>query len=172
MPATDAGQGVVVSIGPCRCPGTDRPHPDGDTVTLAPVITIPMGIALNQAMNDAVTEPGAMKPSAATIAGALSRVYLEFGIIGWNFVDEAGKPVPISPEATQRLIPWGNGGTEVAEEADRLYGADFLAPLVRRQSEFLKRGQMATSTSATNGSGAPRRKHSGSSSRHATAGKR
>lgn len=157
MAQNDAGQGVDVNVGSCRCPGgSPTRHPDGDTVTLRPEVSIAMGVAAQQAMHDTVTDPGAVGASVASMAGAFANVYLGFGIIGWSFLDAIGQPVPITPEATARLLPWDNGGMEVAEEADRLYGATLLAPFLRRLAASSSSGQTESSTSPTPVSGGKR----------------
>ena len=150
MADTDAGQGVVVHIGGCRCPGDPRPHPDGDTVTLSAKLTIPMGAALSMVLNGS-------HPTLPSVQAGLTGGYLspapEGGILDWSFVDEAGKPVPVTAEAIERLIPWADGGMEVAEKADELYGADLLAPFLRRLSKSSTTGRKVVLTSANPSSG-------------------
>jgi hypothetical protein len=164
MPSTDAGQGVEVNIGGCRCPGDPRPHPDGDIVTLVPRLTLPMAASLKTRMLSA----NLGDDSIAAVQFSLVSGYLRaapFGAIAsWSLLEEGPEvkgqptfvPVPITSENVERLLPWADGGEEVAEEADRLYGADFLAPFLRRINSSSSTGQMATSTSATTPS-SPRR---------------
>lgn len=181
MTENDAGQGVVVSIGPCRCPGTVRPHPDGDTVTLVPKLTLPMAAALKaRTMGD---DTGSDQ-SIAAVQFSLVSGYLRkspFGAIeSWSLVEEGDEvkgvvpiiPVPITPENIERLIPWANGGEEVAERADQLYGADFLTPFLRRISTSLNTGRTATSTSASRKSGPSRRSPSRPSLRPVSGGRK
>ena len=165
MPVDDAGHGVDVNVGECRCPGTPpTPHPDGDVVTLAPKLTLPMAASLNQRMR--VDAQASGDASQAGVQFSLMTGYLRpapvGGIVAWSFLEEGepdkrgeptSVPVPITPDNIERLIPWANGGMEVAEEADRLYGQDFLAPFLRRTSSSSKPGRTATSTSASRASG-------------------
>ena len=170
MVASDAGQGVDVNVGTCRCPGgSPIPHPDGDTVTLASRLSVPMGAAASAALNDALPTLGGMQ-------AALTGVYLapapSGGITRWSFLDAEGKPEPISAETVERLIPWSNGGMEVAEEADRLYAPELMAPFLRRLAKLSAPGPTDTSTSASPPSGPSSPTPSVPSSPNARAGKR
>ena len=151
MTENGSGQAVVVNVGSCRCPGA--PHdPAGDTVSLAPRLTVPMGAAAWVAMQHALATLPSMQ-------AALTGVYLEHGIVGWSFtqpdVKGASEPVPVSAEAVERLIPWGNGGMEVAEQADVLYAEELMVPFLRRQERLSGTGPTADSTSANRSSGPP-----------------
>ena len=184
MNENEAGQGVVVPIGECRCPGAPRPHPDGDTVTLVPKLTLPMAAALKARTMS--TDTGGDE-SIAAVQFALVSGYLRaapYGAIqSWSMVEECDVidrktgelpmvPVPITPEAIERLIPWANGGEEVAEEAYRLYGGDSLAPFLRRISSSSKTGPTAGSTSASPRSGRSRRSPSRPSLRPVSGGRK
>jgi hypothetical protein len=134
-------------------------------VTLAPKLTLPMAASLNQRIaenNDA--ENTMANAQFALVSGYLRKAPVG-AILSWSFVEEGDVidrktgalplvPVPITAEAIERLIPWANGGMEVAEEADRLYAADFLAPFLRRTSMSLNTGQTDGSTSQNRRSGA------------------
>src|ERR1017187_10337470 len=111
MVANDAGQGVDVNVGQCRCPGAGpTPHPDGDIVTLAGRLSVPMGAGGALALNGA-------QPTLPAMQSALTSVYLSAapagGILGWTFLDAESKAEPITADAIERLIPWGNGRMEV-----------------------------------------------------------
>ena len=171
MPTNDAGQGVAVHVGDCRCPGI--PHaPEGDFVTLAPRLTIPMGAALAMALNGA-------RPDLPSVQAALTAGYMSpapaGAIVGWSFVDEKGEPEPVTPETIERLIPWSDGGMEVAERADGLYGSDLLAPFQKRLLERSRTGSTADSTSASPSSGlvsltpSKRSSHNGRVGKHSAA---
>lgn len=142
MPDTDAGQGVVIPVGECRCPGT--PHAL-DTVTLRPTAGLSMGIAATIALRHAGRLPG-------DVEAALGSVYLRYGIVAWTFVSETG-PVRITPENIDEWLPWDKGGEEVADKADDLYSVTVLAPLLRRSAERLRTTPETDSTSPTPPSG-------------------
>src|ERR1019366_2066987 len=170
MVANDAGQGVDVNVGECRCPGArPSPHPDGDIVTLAGRLSVPMGAAASAALNDALPTLGGMQ-------AALTGVYLapapSGGITRWSFLDGEGQPEPISAETVERLIPWSAGGMEVAEEADRLYAPELMAPFLRRLAKPPASGPTDPSTSASPPSGPSSPTPSKPSSPNVRAGKR
>jgi hypothetical protein len=161
MATTSPEPPAVVNVGACRCPGT--PHEDGDTVSLRPKIDLSMGAAAWQAMEMATADPIDMQ-------AAVSLVYLRYGIVAWSFVDEAGLPVPIRGADMERWLPWGDGGKEVIEEADGLYGAELMRPFLRRLATLSPIGPRPDSTSATKSSGRSPRSSSKPSSRSASAG--
>lgn len=155
-----------VEVGDCRCPGS--PHPV-DWVDLVPQPSVPLGAAVMSILANAGIDE-------AILQGRLATVYLAFGIRAWSFVDERGSPVPIRPteegwsETVDRLLPWHQGGGEVANAADELYSDKILRPLMSRSSMRSQGGRMAGSTSPTRPSGSTRRKQRRPSSRTATAG--
>lgn len=165
MPIDDAGHGVEVNIGECRCPGTPRPHPDGDIVTLVPRLTLPMAASLRARMmsDDTSGDAGIAAVQYSLVSGYLRKAPFG-GIESWTLLEEGPVvdrrtgtvpliSVPITLENVERLIPWGNGGEEVAEMADLLYGADFLAPFLRRINSSSSTGPTDDSTSAKRRSG-------------------
>ncbi len=182
MADTDAGQGVVVNIGPCRCPGTDRPHPDGDTVTLVPKLTLPMAAALKaRTMSDNTGGDESIAAVQFSLVSGYLRAAPYGAIASWSMLEEGEPdkhgnpttvPVPITTEAIERLMPWANGGEEVAERADQLYGGDFLAPFLRRISSSSKTGPTAASTSPSRRSGPSRRSPSRPSLRPVSGGRK
>jgi hypothetical protein len=168
VPTTDVGHRVDVNVGACRCP--TGPHaPLGDTVSLAPKLTVPMGAALTLRLRGA-------HPDLPSVQGDLVAGYLApspiGAITGWSFVDEKGEPMPITQENIDTLLPWENGGMEVAEKADELYSSDLLAPFVKRLSKLSNTGQTDDSTSASLPFGTNTPMPPRSSSRRARAGKR
>ena len=181
MPIDDAGHGVDVNVRECRCPGTPAPHPDGDIVTLVPKLTLPMAAALKtRTMADQLGDDSIAAVQFSLVSGYL-RAAPYGAIASWSFIEEGEPdkrgnpttvPVPITPENIERLIPWQNGGEEVAETADRLYGADFLAPFLRRINTSSSTGRTATSTSASPKSGASRRSPSRPSLRPVSGGRK
>jgi hypothetical protein len=182
MSENDAGQGVVVSIGDCRCPGSLRPHPDGDTVTLVPKLTLPMAASLNQRVRENASDDASVAAVQFSLMSGYLRAAPGGAIASWSLLEEGPEDkrtkeptlvsVPITAEAVERLIPWANGGMEVAEEADRLYAADFLAPFLRRISLSSKPGPTAASTSASRKSGASPRVRSKPSLRPVSGGRK
>jgi len=176
--STDAGQGVVVNIGECRCPGAPRPHPDGDTVTLVPRLTLPMAASLKTRMLSADLGDDSIAAVQFSLVSGYLRAAPFGAILSWSFLEEGPElkgqptfePVPITSENVERLLPWANGGEEVAETADRLYGADFLAPFLRRINTSSNTGRTGTSTSATTSSSRPRRSPAKRSSPPASVG--
>ena len=175
MPITDRGQPVEVHVGACRCPGT--PHAL-DTVWLKPELDVPLAIAANAAI-DAPELARRFQAGELSLAEAnsetqyaLTGVYLRHSIQRWTFVDEKGDGILVTPANITRLLPWGNGGGEVAEMADSLYSGPLFAPLAeavakaekeqaaslnREQRRLMKKsshnGQTAPSTSANPTSG-------------------
>ena len=166
MSESDRGQPVVVSCGPCRCPGTVRHH-DGDTVTMRPKLSTAMGVAGYAVLRTAQEQ----KLSLAVTQGALADVWLTLGIVDWTFLDAKNEPEQITPESIERLIPWGNGGLEVANKGDELYAADLFHPLGKRPSTSSPAMPTETSTSASLPSGPSHPTPSKRSSPDGTAGK-
>ena len=119
---------VPVPVGACLCPGT--PHPDGDVVYLAPLLSTMGG----QAAQGAIAEA----EDVSRLEELLWRVYRDHCITGWNFVDADGDPVPLTPDNKERGLPFAKGGRLVAEKADELYAQDVLAPLQARLAAATK----------------------------------
>ena len=150
MAYSDAGQGISVDVGACRCPG--KPH-TSDEVLLAPKLTVPMGAAAMAALGGQTTVAGNQ--------AVLTEVWFSppplGGIIAWSFVEKNGddiERIPITPENIARLLPWGDGGYEIASKIDELYGPELFRPLAPRPPEPSPTGPMVveTSASSTNGS--------------------
>lgn len=157
MPDNDPAQRVAVHVGECRCAGT--PHaPDGDVVYLASEASMTMGLRSNGAVAKADGDE-------ALLELYLGRVFIEEGITDWTFVDESGDSIPVNPTNIERLLPWGNGGADLAEKANDLYGKTILAPLVKRSLNTSGLGPTNGSTSHTRPSRSTRRSSSKSSSR-------
>jgi hypothetical protein len=138
---------TVVRVGDCRCPR--QPHADGDWVELAPEPSIDIGAAVYAAVANVGDDPVLLQVE-------LTRAYLRFGIRAWSFVDEKGEPVPITPrkasfdDVIRELLPFTNGGFDVADKADDLYSEAVLRPLMTRLSSMRSLGgQTVGSMSAT-----------------------
>ncbi len=145
---------VVVRAGDCPCPGT--PHTE-EHVFLEPELTTPMAAGAMAALNAA----------DATIADhqtALIESYLPRGIRSWSFLeaDENGRivSVPINRANLARLLPWNQGGFDLAERADSLYSETLLRPWVARMSMLSQRGQTGDTTPPNQAIGRPPRKPS------------
>jgi hypothetical protein len=126
---------VEVRLDGCYCPG--KPH-EADIVYLAPALSMAGGMAAQSAISDGFAD-------AIKLQELLATVWLRFGIVGWNLVDEHGVDLPLS--AASAALPYGKGGRLVAEKADDLYAQDILAPLVARLQTTSKRGRTNGSTS-------------------------
>jgi hypothetical protein len=169
MSIADRGQPVEVSCGPCRCPGAVHTL---DTVWLKPELDVPLAIAANAAIRSIEVGELSVGEANSEVQYALTGVYLRHSIIRWSFVDEKSEAIPITNANITRLLPWGNGGGEVAEAADSLYSEALFAPLVeavakaekeaaqtrnREQRRLMKKsshnGQTGSSTSAIPSSG-------------------
>lgn len=147
MTDSDRGHPVEVPIGGCRCPGTPRPHADGDVVYLAAKPGLRLGLAARQVVNDATDGPA--------MAADLGVVYLRYGIVGWNLVGDNGRPLPPTPAAIEARLTWENGGEAVVDAADALYSGAVLDPLVRRLSTSSAPGPTDDSTSQAQSSTGP-----------------
>ena len=64
--------------------------------------------------------------------------------MSWNLVDEDGEPVPVTREALEELR-WEDA-YELADRADDLYGAQVLAPLLKRMPKPSPTGRTNGST--------------------------
>lgn len=147
-----------------RCPGS--PH-EFDFVILRKTASISMGIAVSSIIREGAGDQ-------ARIEAGLATEFLRWGIESWSFTEPTG-PVslgePVERAQIERWLPYENGGLEVVEAASALYGDAVLAPFLRRSRNLSLAMRIATSTSATNGSGSTHRKRSKRSSRITTAGK-
>lgn len=120
----------------CRCPG--EPHPDGDTVWLRSELTPEGGFAALAAMRAAGTDTNELER-------LIGRVYAEYGIVEWTFLDEDGEPVPCTREMIAALN-W-DAIYPIAEKGDNIYSEGILRPLVARVSRSSRNGHTAPSTS-------------------------
>jgi hypothetical protein len=181
---------VPVREGACPCPGT--PH-TGEIVYLRPNVSVALGAAATNVSQAVVTGYLEEHPDMlARLADAtdreaklreltkgivpdssagLAEVYLKYGIVSWTFTDAQGKPRPITPETIAELLPWDEGGMEVAERADTLYSDRIFAPLARRSARSSPPGPTEPLTSPIQLSGHKRPKRSKRSSQIETAGR-
>ncbi len=131
MSRFDARDPVPVTIGPCECPGS--PHGDGDIVYLAPTLSMAGGMAAQGVISAAGAD-------AVKLQELLSVLWIRHGVVDWNLVDEAGKPVPLTETNVAAALPYGKGGRLVADRADDLYAEDILAPLAERVAALSPHG--------------------------------
>ena len=131
---------VEVNIGACDCPGS--PHADGDIVYLAPRLSMPGGMAAQGVIAEAAGDP-------IRLQEMLADLWLKHAVIGWNFLDERGQPVPLTVDSLAVALPYGKGGRLVAERADDLYAEDIIAPLAERLEKLSRPGPTGDSTSPT-----------------------
>jgi hypothetical protein len=129
---------VEVRLDACYCPGS--PH-EADLVYLAPQLSMSGGMAAQSAISAGISDP-------IVLQEMLAEVWVRFGVISWNLVDDDG-PLEVNPANVAAALPYGKGGRLVAERADDLYAEDILAPLVSRLRPTSQRGRTNGSTSAT-----------------------
>lgn len=157
---TDAVSGVDPAEGSAT-PEPSAPNivvlASGHRVTLHPAVTMPIGIAALSVIKQGGTQ--------AMIEAGLAQVYLDLGIVAWTF------DAPVTPENIARLLPFGDGGLEVAEAADALYSTEVMRPLLQRLSKSSLTGPKGGSTPPSRSSGSKRQRPSALSSRNGTDGK-
>lgn len=125
---------------PCPCPGT--PHPDGDTVGLREKLGLAAGIALQRMVINANQN----RPDAEELTGKLAEGYLLHGVEDWTLVNEDGRPIPVTDITIRKwLLEDFATAAPIADQADGLYMAAVLLPLVNR-------AQTSSPSSPTNGS--------------------
>jgi hypothetical protein len=126
---------VVVRVRACACPHT--PHPDGDTVSLLPTLSLAGGMAAESVLYQAIarfplsdnpTPEDKLRVSLERQAHLMERwlpLFIEHGAVGWNLLDEDGRPVPFSPAA---IVADYSLARTVANECDARYSDAVLAP--------------------------------------------
>lgn len=149
MSALDGPPLVAVEVGPCRCAGS--PHGQ-DVVYLHGETTAEIGLAAYGAI--------AAADGVADQRLRLGMAYLVNGVADWTFLDDAGQPIPVTPDTIRRALPWGKGGRDVAEKANELYSDEVVRPLVERAQRSSRVTSITASTSANRPSSSVRRKRS------------
>lgn len=146
---------VAVAVA-CPCLGT--PHSDGDSVFLAPHLSLRGGLVAEATMVRVWTKlkmAGAVpEPTEASLAveASLRDVYLLDGVKDWTFTDESGDKLAVTEDTIRDLLLSNFSlGRVVADEADRLYTPSVLDPLLARllRSSPASPRRASTSTSAT-----------------------
>lgn len=148
------GQTVVDHVGACGCPRT--PHASGETVTLHGRVPLAMGAAAMAALQGV--------SGTDEYVGLLAPIYLRFGIDSWTCLGDDGA-LPVTTANIAERFPWADGGAELVEAADALYGEEILRPLQRRIARLSPPTPTAPPTSATPSSGDAPRSPSAPSSR-------
>jgi len=155
-----------VATFPCVCPqksNGDPPHPDGDTVTLRERLEFRAGLAARNTV--IILKQEDSEASTADILAALTVNYLLDGIESWTLVDDKGKALAVSRPAIRAFMAeHPEEAATVGEEADGLYSASVINPLVKRAATLSQPTQTAASMSQTNGSSLTPRKRSKPSS--------
>lgn len=133
------------------------------TVTLYPRVTMALGIAagtVTKVISAEAARRGAQGLTSsvetaltAAMEAGLAQVYLRHGIASWTFRDAQGSIEPVTPENIERLLPFDEGGLEVAEAADALYSEAVFAPLAKRLNRLSPSGPVADTTSPTSADG-------------------
>lgn len=138
---------IPVRFRDCSCPGT--PHPDGDIAYLRPYLDYPGGAEALASVTNVTEDPEDPNQTVSSLADVsewparIGPVFIRRGVVGWNVEDDDG-PVPVTPEALADLR-WEDA-YELADRADDLYGAQVLAPLLRRMPTSSKDGPTSGST--------------------------
>lgn len=178
---TSVPDDVPVRVGDCECAGHPHDgqdgHDDGDIVWLKPGVDLDLGLAIEAARGSALPrdDEGKVKPISVAAAlhlieKAMGSAYIAYGVTRWNFLNDDGTPIDLTPDNAVRALPWDKGGALVAERADDLYSPAVTAPLLARQRQLSAPGPTASSTSRTPRRKAGTRRPSRSSSAPASAG--
>lgn len=129
---------IEVRIRDCECPHHFH-NGTGDLVYLRPKPSVPLGLAV-----EADIIRGAGSQELLQRGWVLS--YIRHGVVGWNLVDEKGKPRPLDVD---ELLDDFAVGMVIAEKADELYGDRVVNPLLQRLFGTSEPGQTDDSTSAS-----------------------
>ena len=143
---------------PCVCPpkATGEARHASDTVTLRQRLDFRAALtARNTVIVLKQEDPDA---SVAEILATLTEMYLLVGIESWSLVDTRGKAVPVSRAVIRQfIVDHPDEATAVGDEADGLYSAAVIAPLVARAQNSSPPTPTDESTSATDGQSPPKR---------------
>ena len=138
-----------------ECPCPNRPHAEGDTVSLRPKLDLAGGTAV-QSLFSGYLQASAEEeqvPNWQKLAGLMTEGYLLNGIMAWTLVDEQGAALPLNDRNIRAaLFDDFAVSKPIADVADGLYYEAVLAPLVNRLNESLQRSQTRRSTSPTKNS--------------------
>ncbi len=149
---------IPVPFRDCTCP--DTPH-EKDIAYLRPYLDYPGGAECLEAITTSDEAGNSFLRPVSEWPPLIGPVYIRRGVVGWNVIDDDG-PVPVTREALEALR-WEDA-YELADKADDLYGAQVLAPLVKRMAMSSRAGQTNGSTPRPTKSSHKRRSPSKSSS--------
>lgn len=150
----------MTDLVPVRVPCSTGLHPDGDFVSLRPKLGLAAGIEAQQTIQRI-----AKGTSSEEVTGVLLEAYLRHGVADWTLHDDAGKPIELTPATLKtHLLDDFLLAQPIADEADRLYYAAVVAPLVAAASKSSQATPRGASTSRKTESTASRQKPSKPSS--------
>lgn len=138
MSVLDRPDNVPVPLGYCPCEG--QPHADGDVVYLYPELSMAGGMAAQAALSDAMDDGF----DQMRLQELLAKVWMRHCVAAWTFLDDLGKPIPVTPDNIALALPYGKGGRDVADKADNLYSRAVLAPLEERYAALSRTGRTRT----------------------------
>ena len=154
----------------CVCPPTaagDTRHPGGDRVELREKLDFRAALTARNAI--ALAKEDDPDISSAEILAVLTETYLTLGIRSWTLVDDKGKKVEPNKANIRAFIEANpDVAMEVGDEADGLYSAAVILPLVARARKSSQPSPTDASTSRTTGSGQKRPRPSKPSSTSTT----
>ena len=130
---------------PCGCPG--RPH-DSDTVTLRDRLDFRQAASIKGDI--VVFKLDTPDATAGETLAMLSEGYIVHGIAAWSFVDEKGKPLPVTrTNIRERVLEAPDLDTPMllADAADDLYAEAVMRPLLGLASPSSPDTPTASSTS-------------------------
>lgn len=147
------------------------------TVYLIPTVSVPMAMGALAAMEGTPATEASMQ---AMLVSVFLQPTPQGAIAGWTFREKPDpvpadwdgllEAVPVTHDNIARLLPWGEGGLEVAEMCNELYAGDLFRPLQARRQKSSPPGPKDHLMSATPSSGSKHRKRSKLSSPNGTAG--
>jgi hypothetical protein len=141
----------------CLCPpnaeGQAR-HPDGDTVTLKERLDFRSAATIQHAVSAFnLGKADGEDSSIEEVLGVLTEAYIRYGVESWTLVDAKGQPIPVTPTSVSTyLLSDITAASVVGDEADGLYSAVVLLPLVKRASNSSQPTPTPEPTSVPTGS--------------------
>lgn len=135
----------------CVCPakpdGSTR-HPDGDTIDLRQRLDFRGGLTARNVISLSIREDPEI--SEADIFAGLTETYLVHGIESWTLVGDDGKPLPVTKANIRALLERDIADIlPLVDEADELYSAAVVLPLLARASKSSPSLPTTASTSPT-----------------------